>query len=76
MKKITQEARWRHHVPEYLEKHGNVTATARRYRIKAATPRHNGKVERQNRLDLPPALGCLKCNPCLTTQPWNIKYFC
>ena len=37
MERITQESRWRQHVLEYLEKHGNVTATARRYHISRKT---------------------------------------
>ena len=37
MRRITQEARWRQHVMEYLKKHGNVTATARRYHISRKT---------------------------------------
>ena len=37
MKKITQEARWRQHVLKYLEKHGNVSSTARRYHISRKT---------------------------------------
>ena len=37
MAKIAQEARWRQRILEYLAKHGNVTATARRYRISRKT---------------------------------------
>ena len=37
MERITQEARWRQHVLEYLKKHGNVAATARRYHISRKT---------------------------------------
>lgn len=37
MAKIAQEARWRQRILEYLAKHGNVTETARRYRISRKT---------------------------------------
>lgn len=37
MTRITREARWRQHVMEYLEKHGNATATALRYHISRKT---------------------------------------
>ncbi|MBQ2462539.1 MAG: transposase [Clostridia bacterium] len=37
MKRITQEARWRQHVMEYFQKHGNGTKTALRYHISRKT---------------------------------------
>lgn len=37
MKRIPQEADWRQHVLEYLGKHGNASATARRYHISRKT---------------------------------------
>ena len=37
MGKITQEARWRQHMLEYLEKHGDVSLTARRFHISRKT---------------------------------------